>query len=324
MDQYIATPANKPVLFDNQEQGDYHFYTLKETAANVMVFQLNLNHVDPVKNELFNNREFRQALSVAVDRQALIDAVFVGQGAPAQPSIAPTDPLYNERLAKQHTEYDPDAANAILDTLLPNKDGEGYRLDCAGPARLDHLRARPDAHDLPRHVPARRSRCSRRSASTRRSARWTARSGRPASARAASSTPPRTSSAPTAASPRCSTPATSCRSRPTRSTRPAGALLHRRRTIRTRSSRRPTSRRQQELYKQLLGHRRRGQAAGDHGADPRERRRPVPGLRREPAAGRLRRGQERHGQHHAETMPNSFGWPTPGPVAARAVLQGRS
>ena len=132
MDQYIATPANKPVLFDNQEQGGYHFYTLKETAANVMVFQLNLNHTDPVKNELFNNREFRQALSVAVDRQALIDAVFVGQGAPAQPSIAPTDPLYNERLATQHTEYDPDAANAILDTLLPEKDGEGYRLDSQG------------------------------------------------------------------------------------------------------------------------------------------------------------------------------------------------
>ena len=132
MDQYIATPANKPVPFDNQEQGGYHFYTLKETAANVMVFQLNLNHLDPVKNELFNNREFRQALSVAVDRQALIDAVFVGQGAPAQPSIASTDPLYNERLATQHTEYDPDAANAILDTLLPEKDGEGYRLDSQG------------------------------------------------------------------------------------------------------------------------------------------------------------------------------------------------
>ena len=97
-----------------------------------MVFQLNLNHVDPFRNQLFNNREFRQALSIAVDRQALIDAVFVGQGAPAQASIIEGDPLYNERLAKQHTEYDPDGANAILDRLLPNKDGEGYRLDPSG------------------------------------------------------------------------------------------------------------------------------------------------------------------------------------------------
>lgn len=132
MDQYIATPANKPVLFDGQEAGGYGFYTLKETAANVMVFQLNLAHPDPVKNALFNTREFRQALSVAIDRQALIDAVFVGQGSPAQPSLVETDPLYNERLAKQHTEYDPDQANQLLDALLPNKDGDGIRLDSEG------------------------------------------------------------------------------------------------------------------------------------------------------------------------------------------------
>lgn len=132
MDQYITTPANKPVLFDGQEAGNYHFYTLKETASNVMVFQLNLNHTDQVKNALFNDKRFRQALSVAIDRQALIDAVFVGQGAPAQPSIIEGDPLYNERLAKQFTEYDPDQANAILDEIVPRRDGEGYRLDASG------------------------------------------------------------------------------------------------------------------------------------------------------------------------------------------------
>jgi peptide/nickel transport system substrate-binding protein len=135
MDQYIATPANKPVLFDGQQAGGYSFYTLKETAANVMVFQLNLNHLDPAKNALFNTKDFRIALSHAVDRQALIDAVFVGQGAPAQASIIEGDPLYNETLAKQFTEYDPDKANQMLDALLPNKDGEGYRLDANG-ARL--------------------------------------------------------------------------------------------------------------------------------------------------------------------------------------------
>lgn len=132
MDQYIATPTNKPVLFDGKADGDYDFYTLKETAANVMVFQLNLNHPDPVKNELFNTRSFREALSHAIDRQVLIDAVFVGQGSPAQPSVAEGDPLYVERLAKQHTEFDPDKANQLLDVLLPEKDSEGYRLDPEG------------------------------------------------------------------------------------------------------------------------------------------------------------------------------------------------
>ncbi|MCD7060640.1 ABC transporter substrate-binding protein [Pelagibacterium xiamenense] len=129
MDQYIATPTNRPVLFDGRESGNYEFYTLKETAANAMVFQLNLNHTDPFKNELFNTRSFREAMSIAIDRQALIDSVFVGQSTPAQPSIIESDPLYVERLAKQHIEYDPDRAAALLDELLPVKDGEGYRLD---------------------------------------------------------------------------------------------------------------------------------------------------------------------------------------------------
>ncbi len=132
MDQYIGTPANKPVLFDAQDSGNFHFYTLKESAANVMVFQLNLNHTDPVKNELYNNGDFRRALSVSIDRQALIDAVFVGQGSPAQPSIVEGDPLYNERLAKQFTEYDPEKANAMLDAIVPDRDSEGYRLDASG------------------------------------------------------------------------------------------------------------------------------------------------------------------------------------------------
>jgi peptide/nickel transport system substrate-binding protein len=132
MDQYIATPANKPVLFDGQESGGYGLYTLTETAANVMVFQLNLNHTDAVKNKLFNTKEFRQALSLAIDRQALIDGVFVGQGEPAQASIRPGDPLYVERLAKDFIEYDPDTANAMLDEIIPNRDGEGYRLDESG------------------------------------------------------------------------------------------------------------------------------------------------------------------------------------------------
>ncbi|MFD1910743.1 ABC transporter substrate-binding protein [Halodurantibacterium flavum] len=132
MDQYIATPTNRPVLYDGQQSGDYRFYTLRETAANVMVFNLNLNHTDEVKNALYNTREFRQALSLAINRQDLIDAVFVGQGAPAQPSIIEGDPLYNERLATQFTEYDPDRANQMLDEIVPDRDSAGYRLDPAG------------------------------------------------------------------------------------------------------------------------------------------------------------------------------------------------
>ena len=127
MDQYIATPNNKSVLYDAREQGGYDFYTLTSTEANVMNFILNLNHSDETKRALFQNRDFRAALSTAIDRQSLIDAVLVGQGAPAQPSIKKEDPLYNEQLATQFTAYDVDKANAMLDKIIPKKDDQNFR-----------------------------------------------------------------------------------------------------------------------------------------------------------------------------------------------------
>jgi len=132
MGQYIGTPINKSVLYDNRQQGNYDFYTLNSTEANQMVFCFNLNHNDPVRNKLFNNIDFRRALSLALDRQSLIDTVLVGQGEPAQPSILKSDPLYNEQLATQYVQFDPDTANQMLDKIIPNKGDDGIRLDESG------------------------------------------------------------------------------------------------------------------------------------------------------------------------------------------------
>lgn len=54
------------------------------------------------------------------------------RGSPAQPSIREGYPLYNEQLAKQFTEFDTARANQMLDALIPNKDGDGYRQDEQG------------------------------------------------------------------------------------------------------------------------------------------------------------------------------------------------
>lgn len=132
MDQYIATPNNKVVLYDARQKGNFDFYTLTSTEANVMNFILNLNHNDEVKRKLFRMKDFRAALSLSLDRQMLIDAVLVGQGAPAQPSIKEGDPLYNEQLAKQYTEYDVAKANAMLDKIVPKRDSQNFRLDEKG------------------------------------------------------------------------------------------------------------------------------------------------------------------------------------------------
>ena len=43
---------------------------------------INLNYQDPVLHELFNNRDFRVALSVALNRDQMNEIVFFGLGDP--------------------------------------------------------------------------------------------------------------------------------------------------------------------------------------------------------------------------------------------------
>lgn len=127
-DRHIAALDNKAVFADNMESGDYKFFDTIPSSMNTNAIALNLTHKDPVKREIFQNKDFRIALSHAINRQEIIDVVYVGQGEPFQLAPRPTSPFYNERLAKQYTEYDPDLANEILDGIYPDKNAEGIRL----------------------------------------------------------------------------------------------------------------------------------------------------------------------------------------------------
>lgn len=129
VDQYFTTPANKPVVYDSQERGGYRLYTTTATYPNDAVIMLNMTHPDPVKREIFQNKNFRIGLSYAIDREEIIDMVYVGQGQPHQVAPRPESDLYNERLAKQYTEYNVDLANEYLDKAgYTKRDSEGFRL----------------------------------------------------------------------------------------------------------------------------------------------------------------------------------------------------
>jgi peptide/nickel transport system substrate-binding protein len=128
MNYYANSLQNKAVFFDNMEQGDYHFFDQVRDTANTLMLHLNMNTKNEALREAFQNKDFRIALSHAIDRQEIIDVVFVGQGEPFQGAPKPTSEYYNETLAKQYTEYDVAKANEILDGLYPNKNANGTRL----------------------------------------------------------------------------------------------------------------------------------------------------------------------------------------------------
>ncbi len=128
-ERFISAPTNKAVLFDNKDQGQFDFYELTPTTVNEMIIQLNMTHPDPVKREIYSNKDFRIGLSHAIDRQQIIDVVHVGQGEAWQASPRPESRFHHEQLAKQYTEYDVDLANEYLDkTGWTERDSDGYRL----------------------------------------------------------------------------------------------------------------------------------------------------------------------------------------------------
>ncbi len=126
--RHFNTLANKAVLYDNMQKGSYHLFSLKQAGSNADVVMVNLTHKDKTMREIFQNKDFRVGLSYAINRQEIINTVYVTVGQPAQPAALEGTVFYNEQLAKQYTEYDVAKANEALDKVLPNKNKDGIRL----------------------------------------------------------------------------------------------------------------------------------------------------------------------------------------------------
>ncbi len=80
----INNVTNKAVFTDNLQKANYKFYEVVGSGMNGCIIALNINAKDPVKRQIFQNKDFRIGLSHAINRQQIIDVVYVGQGEPWQ------------------------------------------------------------------------------------------------------------------------------------------------------------------------------------------------------------------------------------------------
>lgn len=76
--------------------------------------------------------------------------MFVGAAVPRQIAVSPEfEPLYTERLATQHLEYDVDLANRLLDEAgLTERDGQNFRLLPSGERVTVVVQVRTDKQDM--------------------------------------------------------------------------------------------------------------------------------------------------------------------------------
>jgi peptide/nickel transport system substrate-binding protein len=110
---------------ENEKKGNYR--VLNWRAASTDAYFPNMNTPDDVLAKLFGTAEFRQALSLAVNRKELNDIVWNGLGNPRQYSPVKGSPEYDEGMEKAWANYDPKTANDLLDKLGLTKGSDGVR-----------------------------------------------------------------------------------------------------------------------------------------------------------------------------------------------------
>ncbi len=127
---YMRPTFDNYTLFkENEASGDYTVYLLSGFWGSDVAFPINLTHPDPIKRKIFNELDFRIALSVAIDRDEINKVVYLGKGVPRQATIQPDYTWYKEEWGNAYIDYDPDRANRLLDEIgLNRKNKDGFRL----------------------------------------------------------------------------------------------------------------------------------------------------------------------------------------------------
>ncbi|GAA5168083.1 ABC transporter substrate-binding protein [Viridibacterium curvum] len=126
--RHTASIQNRPVLAENQAKGKYKIFSSSNMNANAAGLWLNHSTKNAKLRALIRNHDFREALSVAMDRKEINDIVYLGQATPWQSGPLPQSKWYNEKLGKQYLNHDPKRANELLDKLgLTKRDAEGFR-----------------------------------------------------------------------------------------------------------------------------------------------------------------------------------------------------
>ena len=135
-ERHVAA-ANFTLYKESESAGNYQVYLWKAAATNA--YHPNTTHQDPVIRELFNDPRFREALSIAIDREEINNLIYNGLYEPRQASPVNGSPEYDAEFEQKWTEYDPERAMALLDEIGLEVGGDGMRLRPDGEPMLLHL-----------------------------------------------------------------------------------------------------------------------------------------------------------------------------------------
>ena len=116
---------NYTFLREGEERSDYQTYLWREAKGSHFAIFPNLNNNDPVWREVIRDVRFRRALSLAIDRDLVNEALYFGLALSGNNTVLSESPLFKDELLTKWAEYDPGAANRLLDEMgLTERDGD--------------------------------------------------------------------------------------------------------------------------------------------------------------------------------------------------------
>ena len=116
-----------PQLLDGADAGGYQVQI--NPGCGAALFSFNVTHPDPEKRKVYGDIRFRQAMSIAMNRDEINDVAYYGLGKVEQfVGFSPAPDFVPEGIKMHMTQYDPDGASALLDEVgLKDVDGDGFR-----------------------------------------------------------------------------------------------------------------------------------------------------------------------------------------------------
>jgi len=128
LDVYAPRPEDLATLIAEAEQKGFEV-RIDETKPLFGTTWIVFNQDCPNEKlkEYFRMVEFRRAMAHLVDKQSIIDNVYLGLGVPQWSPVSMLSPFYAPEVVAKY-EYDPDAAAQLLDQIgLVDQDGDGWR-----------------------------------------------------------------------------------------------------------------------------------------------------------------------------------------------------
>jgi len=116
------------LYMSNREKGGYKVVKWPGLYPGEPTIMFNQTAKDPVIRKIFRDVRFRQAMSLAINRVEINELLYFGLCEPLQPTIVPPSPLYKEEFAKVYAEYNPKAAEELLDKIGLRRGADGWRI----------------------------------------------------------------------------------------------------------------------------------------------------------------------------------------------------